>query len=136
MLLLFYMEPYSRMDMEVPSEYQECLLLYQWSQLNPKIGEYLIKNVNEGKRTISSGYNLKRIGLRPGLPDYQLIISNHKYHCLWIEMKRRNANQHSRKNTNQDDWIKRLNAIHHYATYAYGFDDAVRIINDYLSNRL
>lgn len=119
----------------VPSEQAECLALWKWAQLNPNVKEYLIKNTNEGKRSPQYGSSLKKIGLRPGLPDYHLPLSNKKYNGLWIEMKRSNQ-AGIKKNQKQDDWITKLNAIGHYATYAYGWHHAAEVILDYLGNKI
>jgi hypothetical protein len=120
---------------QVPSELAECKAFWEWSQLNPQIKDYLIKNTNEGPRSAHYGCTLRKIGLRPGLPDYHLPISNMKYHGLWIEMKRINSQKHQ-KDEHQTSWLDRLNLIGHYATYAYGWYDASKIVTAYLDNRL
>ncbi len=119
----------------VPSEQSECLALWKWAQHHPIAKEYLIKNTNEGKRSPQYGSSLKKIGLRPGLPDYHLPISNAKYNGLWIEMKRANHTG-TKKNPKQDDWITKLNDIGHYATYAYGWHHAAEVILDYLGDKI
>lgn len=118
----------------ISSEYHECFAFYKWAQLHPILSEYLIKNVNEGKRSKIAGHFLKLIGLKPGLPDYHLPLPNDKYHGLWIEMKTVNE-VNKKKRKNQTEWIEKLNRIGHYATYAYGWENAATIVKDYLGNK-
>ncbi len=119
----------------ISSEYQECKAYYAWAQYNPILREYLYKIVNEGKRSSASGFFLKLIGLRAGLPDYHLPIPNNTYHGLWLEMKRKNQNKVT-KRENQTEWLDKLNKIGHYATFAYGCEDAIKITLDYINNRI
>ena len=129
------MEHGSVMKKRISSEYQECLAFFKWAQYDPILREYLIKIVTEGQRSPQSAYFLKMIGLRPGLPDYYLPIKNDKYNGLWIEMKRVDQRKVQKRDT-QDDWIARLLKIGHYATYAYGSTDAIRITQEYLNDRI
>lgn len=114
------------------SEYQECKAYWDWAQYHPPIGKYLIKHCNENKNPIWFNQYLLRIGMRPGLPDYQFPIPNEKWSGLWIEMKRKGG----KVQNNQIRWINDLKAINHYATVAYGAEDAIRITLDYINNRI
>ena len=116
---------------KVTSEYAECVAFYRWAQANPVVSDYLIKIPNEGRRNPFSGYCLKLIGLRAGVPDYFLPLANAKYHGLWIEMK---ACKQSSITTMQKDWIAKLNKIDHHAVIAYGSVDAIRIVTEYLAD--
>ena len=117
------------------SEYKECLAYYKWAQYTPIIRDCLIKHVNEGKRSVISGYCLKLIGLRAGLPDYQLPIATKNWHGFWLEMKTRDR-IHTVKNTLQDEWIEKLTKLGHYATYAYGWEHAAELTMAYIKNKL
>lgn len=116
-------------------EYRECRAYFEWACLNPLLREYLIKNVNEGKRSQAIGYFLKLIGMRPGLPDYHLPLPNQKYHGLWIEMKPK-GKIGKRTDLEQDEWLARLKKIGHYAVYAYGWEEAASITTRYLLNKI
>lgn len=50
-------------------------------------------------------------------------------------MKRRDGEKKD-KMKEQDEWIERLNSNGHYACYAYGWEQAVDILNAYLNNKL
>lgn len=123
------------MSIIVPSEYEECMYFFRWSQCQPIVKDCLIKICNEGVRTPRQAYQLRAIGLRPGVPDYLLPIANAQYHSLWIEMKRRDKRR-TKKEPRQDAWLATLTNLGHYSTYAYGWEDAVRIVEHYLSNTL
>lgn len=119
----------------IATEHQECLAYWQWAMTVPLLQQYLIKNVNEGKRTWYAAKKLKAIGLRAGLPDYQLPYANQKFHGLWIEMKRRGG-QGKTKDHAQLDWIKKLLKAGHYATFCYGADHAIKVTQDYINNKI
>jgi hypothetical protein len=119
----------------VPSEYEECKAFWQYAN-SLKFSDDLVKHANEriGDPTwfIRALY---AIGFRKGLLDYQYIVPNEKYHSLWIEFKRIDQRD-KKKKPEQDEWIDRLMKRGHYASYAYGFLDAVKIYTDYVNNRL
>lgn len=122
-------------DKITTTEYQECKIFFAWASYHPLLREYLVHHANEGKRSLQSGFLLKQIGLSPGLPDYQLMISNEKYHCLWLEMKTKEKKKHKMP-ANQVAWINRLLKCGHYATFCFGADEAIKITTDYLNNKL
>ncbi len=123
------------LKLKCPTEFQECKAFWQYCQLKPILYDYLVKIPNEGKREAWYGRSLRAIGLRPGVPDYLYVRSNDRFHCCWIEMKRADEKTH-KKNSNQEMWIELLNDIGHFATYAYGAEHAIQIINDYNSNKI
>ena len=119
----------------IANEYKECAAYYEWAQYKPILKEYLIKHVNEGKRSKLLGHLLKLIGLRPGLPDYQLPIANLKYIGLWIEMKTIDEKNKKQKPL-QIEWLEKLRKAGHYATFSFGWEDARDITVKYLNNLL
>ena len=119
----------------IPTEWQECKAFWDWAQFVPILRDYLIKIANEGKRSVCYGYSVKAIGCRAGIPDYFLPICNDSWMGLWIEMKRRDQVNMALRD-NQHEWQKKLLGIQHYATFAYGFDQAVSVTEDYLANRI
>jgi hypothetical protein len=119
----------------IPSENDECKAFWQFL-VKSNLSDDWIKHANERmgdpKWFIK---NLFHIGFRKGLPDYQFIMSNKTYHNLWIEMKRIDQ-RNVKKKLEQDEWIARLLKRGHYASYAYGCEDAIRIYRDYVNNRI
>jgi hypothetical protein len=119
----------------IPNEYQECIAFYQWCQTKPVVQDLIIKICNEGIRTPKQAMGLRAIGMRPGIPDYLLPLANGTYHSLWIEMKRRDKVK-TKKEPRQEYWLAKLHMLGHYSTYAYGWEDAARIVEQYISNTL
>jgi hypothetical protein len=118
------------------SEQKHCEYFYQWVKDHPRIDKYLIKNVNEGKRSWFVSKLLKSIGFKPGIPDYQYAEPNNKYCSLWIEMKRTELVGRKNPNKFQDQWLENLRDVGHYATYAYGYQHAIEILSAYIDGRL
>ena len=123
------------LNYKTSSEYQECRAYFEWAQYHPTIKEYLIHHVNEGKRSRIMGNLLKLIGMRKGIPDYQLPLSNNNWHGFWIEMK--TVDEHNKKQKKEQiDWINRLLLVKQYATFAFGCDDAIRLTLAYINNKI
>jgi hypothetical protein len=117
------------------NEYMECVAYWKWSQTNPVLRKYLIKHVNEGKRTKLTGHYLNRIGMRKGLPDYQLPLGNGNWIGFWLEMKPRNQ-KNFKKKPEQVEWIEKLRLVGHYANFSYGWEDAMHQTLDYINNKI
>ena len=120
---------------DIPTEYQECKAFWNYCQTVLRLGKTIVHHANEGRRSGWYGNSLCNIGLTRGLCDYQLVVSNKTYHGLWIEMKRRDA-YNKKTNPEQDEFIAILLAHGHYATYAYGWEDAIRILIAYLADEV
>lgn len=119
----------------IPTEYQECKVFYEYTQSILRLGKTLIHHANEGPRVGWWGKALSNVGLTRGVCDYQYIVPNNKYHTLWIEMKRRDG-YHKKKNPDQEEFIDTLRAHGHYSCYAYGWEDAVKILQAYMADEL
>lgn len=116
-----------------PSEYQECRAFWQRAQYHPILRDYLIHIPNQGQRSIAYYNALKAIGFRVGAPDYILPVHTHRYHSLWLEMKKKGVKRHV---SSQDAWLAKLNAMGNLALYVYGADDAFQTCIDYLENKI
>lgn len=90
---------------------------------------------NEGKRDEWYAKALINIGLTPGILDYHYIPRNDKYLGLWIDMKRIDQRGKA-KDVDQERCIEMLLKNGHYATYAYGCDDAINILVNYVNNKI
>lgn len=119
----------------IPTEYQECRTFWQYIERS-RLSDDWVKHANERQKDEAWFIRaLFAIGFKKGLPDYQYIVSNGTYHTLWIEMKRKDQRS-EKKRPEQDAWIEKLLSRGHYATYAYGCDDAIKIYTDYTQNKL
>lgn len=111
------------------TEAEETIALIDWAKHHPILQDIIVHIPNEAKRTPQLGRYLKRIGMRAGVSDILIPYPTQKYHGLWIEMKRK------KKYTIKDEqryWIDKMNQLGYLAVIALGFDDAKKIIEDYL----
>ena len=99
---------------------------------------------NERKSSIQAGVRLKKKGVKSGVPDCLIFEDNHTFCGLAIELKVEKdnglkANGEPRKKTkgklseNQKIWIDRLTKKNWSAHVAYNLDEAISIIEEYLS---
>lgn len=85
---------------------------------------------NEGKRSIAGGAQLKKAGLKSGVPDLCLPCAHGGYHALYIEMKK---DSNSKPTENQKKWIDLLRKQGNFAVVCNSADDAIEIIQAYMS---
>ena len=119
--------------MRVNRETQEQIALMMWCEfqknMHPELG-LIFHIVNEGKRSARTGAELKRMGMKKGVPDICLPVARHPYHGLWIELK---ADRTKKASKEQKEWLIKLTDQGYKAVLAYGADDAVKIIKEYLN---
>lgn len=84
---------------------------------------------NEGKRSVTVARILKAMGLQPGFPDLLILEPRGSYHALAIEMKTENG----RLTENQREWLNKLRDNGYFATACWGADEAITVINTYMS---
>lgn len=105
--------------------------IFRWAELNknkyPELA--LLHHIpNGGSRNKIEAANLKRQGVKAGVPDICLPVPRGEYHGLYIELK------HGKNKLSdlQREWLARLNKEGYLALCVYGWEDAVRIIEKYL----
>lgn len=109
-----------------PSEHEEQSDVIRWARSK---GLVLLFSIPNGTYTnISVAKRLKQSGLTPGIPDLFLAIPRPPYHGLFIEMKAIKGKPSSL----QKAWLKALNTQGYLAVVCYGFEEAKKIIEDYL----
>lgn len=117
-----------------PSEADEQKLLFEWAEyeevLYPEL-QLMYHIVNEGKRSYQAGAELRKQGMRAGVPDVCLPVPRGNYGALYIEMKRTKGGKISEE---QQWWIDKLNAAGNLAVICHGFDEAKNAILAYLQN--
>ena len=110
----------------------EQAALFQWAKLN--VGRYpslrlMFAVPNGGSRKSSiEGANLKKQGVRAGVPDICLPAPSGQYHGLFIELKAAGG----RVQENQAEWLDELNMQGYRAVVCFGFDEARAEIERYL----
>jgi len=116
-----------RLDDE--SGHQEALFswaAYQQGRM-PEL-EYLHHVPNGGSRNTLEAANLKRQGVKAGVPDLCLPVARNGFHGLYIEMKYGK----NKTTENQKEWLEELTAQGYFTAVCYGAEEAERIIARYL----
>jgi hypothetical protein len=116
----------------VPTESQEQQALFHWARLQegafPELG-LLVHVPNGGLRNMPEAVRFKAEGVRKGFPDLLLPVARGGYHSLAIELKRR---KHGKISPEQKRWIDSLNEQGYLASVCYGWEDASRMLMEYL----
>lgn len=115
-------------------ESQEQSLLFEWASYN--IGKYpelkwMFHIPNGGSRNLLEARNLKKQGVKSGVPDIFLPVPRGTYHGLYIEMKV----GHNKPSPSQCEWIEALSELGYAVYVCYGFDEAQKVIVNYLRIR-
>ena len=115
------------------SEAQEQSDLIEWAEscarlkIHPEL-KLLHAIPNGGSRDIREAKNLKRQGVKAGVPDLCLPVPKGTYHGLYIEMKV-GKNKPSAK---QKEWLAALGGNGYAVCVCYGAAEARRYIEKYL----
>lgn len=120
----------------IPTENQEQRALVKWLSLHPVLKDLFCKNNNEGQRTAGQTWNLKLMGLRPGVSDLFIYYPTKSFAGLWLEVKR---NMHyppsARKSETWmgQEWFHEVvKGVGYDAHFCYGWVDGKEIIERYL----
>lgn len=105
--------------------------LFQWTEYQaskyPEL-KLLYHIPNGGKRDKLTAINLKRQGVKTGVPDICLPVARGGYFGLYIELK-----VGSNKPTKlQNEWLCNLNKQGYLAVVCYGWREAAEMIETYL----
>lgn len=84
---------------------------------------------NGGSRGKVEAAQMKRIGVKSGVPDLHLPVPRGGYASLYIELK----TQTGKTSGNQDEWIDALRGERNCACVCHGWEEAVKCLKDYLS---
>lgn len=112
-------------------EAAEQINLFRWAEyMSGKYPEIkLMYHVpNGGSRNKIEAANLKRQGVKAGVPDICLPVPRGKYHGLYIELK-------AGKNTTtekQKEWLSALEAQNYFTVVCHGWQQAADVITRYL----
>ena len=115
-----------------PLEASEQIALFQWAEM--AAGRYpelrmMYHCPNGGFREAREAHNLRRQGVKAGVPDIVLPVPRGGYHGLYIELKRRKG---GRLSDEQRVWLDRLNRLGYRAIVCQGWDAAREEIKAYL----
>ncbi len=118
---------------KVATEDQEQIALISWANRikygTGRLSDYLIHIPNGGSRNVIEASKFKKMGVKAGVPDLQLLIPNGLIHGLWIELKAKNG----RVQPNQKLFMQRLEAQGYMCKVCFGADEAIKEIKQYLA---
>lgn len=113
------------------NESVEQATLFEWVKWNIHIHpelEMLHHIPNGGSRHPLEAANLKKQGVKAGVPDLSLPVPKGGYHGLYIELKAHN----NTLSYNQEEWLKKLSGYGYYSAVCWGWEQAKNIIEKYL----
>lgn len=87
---------------------------------------------NEAKRSKFEQYKIKLLGTRSGFPDLFIPVARSKRHGLVIELK---AGK-NKPTPAQAAWIEEFASQNYYACVCYSFDEAKRVIDLYMNEKI
>lgn len=90
---------------------------------------------NGGSRNLNEARNLKRQGVKKGVPDIFVDIPRGKYHGLRIELKRTEKSK-SKISEEQKQVLELYTKMGYYACVCYGSEEAIGITKLYLNGEL
>lgn len=114
-------------------KFQEDNLQKQVARYLDLLGVLWFHPANERKTSKISGKRLKSKGVKSGVPDCVILEPKKGYHGLFIELKVIYSN--GRKSSileTQKKWLNRLEENNYKTAIVYNFDQAMKIIDDYL----
>lgn len=118
----------------IQHEANEQEALFRWASFlrghYPEL-DMLYHIPNGGSRNRIEAANLKRQGVKAGVPDLCLPVASGKYHGLYIELKY----GRNKPSDYQKQWLSALRAQGYAAEVCYGWEQAAEIITKYLEMR-
>ena len=109
-------------------------MVIEWCEWNSNKFEelkYIFHCPNEAKRSPRLGAELKRLGMRSGVPDLLLLASKNGYMGLAIEMK----HGKNKCTIEQVKWLDWLYKQGYMCKVCYSADEAIQVIKKYLGIR-
>jgi hypothetical protein len=116
-------------------EHEEQTALFAWAKVearrDPRLE--LLHAIPNGMAvsSIAEASRAKRTGRKAGVPDLCLPVPANGYHGLYIELKRTGGTPCDVK-PEQSRWLAALNGHGYRAVVAYGWEDAMNYIQQYL----
>ena len=120
-------------DKLIPTEDEEQMAVIDWAERMTPIypALKLLHHIpNGGKRSKAEAGRFRAMGVKSGVPDLFLPVPRGGFHGLWIEMKR---TKDGKLSENQKWWLKALNSLGYSAQVAYGAEQAIRQLEEYLN---
>ena len=112
-------------------EAQEQAVVISWCEMQKSIYpelEMIFSIPNGGYRNKIEASNLKKTGVKSGVPDLMLAVPKDNYHGLFIEMKWGK----NKCTPNQNKWILKLSKLDYEVKVCYSSMEAIDAIKNYL----
>lgn len=127
------------------SEHDDQVRIFAWAEISQGIYptlRYLYANINgaklpykrdaSGKRFSPEAFRLKAEGLRSGVPDITLPVPIGTYHGFYLELKHGS----NKPSPEQIEWLQGLRDLGYCTEVAWGWEEGIQKIQDYLEGRL
>jgi hypothetical protein len=112
------------------SEHQHAVAFCKYVKFTlPYIWEVMFHVPNGGHRHIKTAFDLKQEGVKAGVPDYFVPYPTKSKHGLFIELK----TETGRLSKVQQDYLDRLEKLGYECVTAYGWQQAVEFLENYLN---
>ena len=114
------------------SEAEEQMAVMKWAELMSNrfpCLKWMYHCPNGGSRNVVEAANLKRMGVKSGVPDLCLPYPSSGYHGLYIEMK----TDKGRSTAAQREYIDWLNEQGYMALVCHGAGEAINALEVYLN---
>ena len=120
-------------SLPVPTESAEQQCLFRWAVFQsgrfPELA--LLYHVpNGGSRKKAEAGRFRAEGVKAGVPDLCLPVARGGFHGLYIELKRQKG---SKASGDQKRWLSELKKQGYFTALCKGWEDAAKVITDYLS---
>jgi hypothetical protein len=123
------MKPRAAIKLPQPTESQEQAAVVDFCLKAGYPFNLIFAIPNGANKSPASAAKFKREGLRAGFPDLGLPYQNGRYAGLWVEMKRQRG---SKTSDEQKEWKEKLEREGYAHVYAYGADEAIDFIKQYV----
>lgn len=115
----------------IQHEEREQIALFEWAALEQAqypVLRYLHHIPNGGRRDKITAAQLKRAGVKAGVPDICLPVPMGGFAGLYIELKY-GANKPTKE---QQEWLEHLSRAGYCVAVCYGCQDAIAVIMGYI----
>ena len=117
------------------SEAEEQMAVIKWAELMSNKHtclKWLYHCPNGGSRNVAEAANLKRMGVKAGVPDLCLPYPSNGFHGLYIEMK----TDKGRLTAAQRDYLEWLNLNGYKAVMCKGAQEAIDVLWNYVTENV
>lgn len=108
------------------------IAVMQWASTHKICRDYLFHPANGGSRNLLEAVNLKKQGVKAGVPDLILMYPSKLYHGLAIELKSKKG----KLSANQKTFLSKLKDAQYAVAICFTAFEAIHVIHDYLSGKI